>query len=83
MGQFHLKFAESSPNQVGRPWISHVGAGVNLCWCSCQRVGTEGKTLPAIKYQLQELEGSQTAEECWQWRLNKERSRIARVSAHS
>ena len=59
-----------------------VRAGVNLCALALftvQRVGTEGKTLPAIKYQLQEEEeGSQTSEECWHLRLNKERSRIAR-----
>ena len=36
---------------------SHVRAGVNLCALALftvQRVGTEGKTLLAIKYQLQE-----------------------------
>ena len=84
--QFHLKLCRVFPNQLDGAWISHVvrvRAGVNLCALALftvQRVGTEGKTLAAIKYQLQygrtrDPRLLRNVGTCL--RLNKERSRIA------
>ena len=61
------------------------------CWCeSLSAVHAKGSELKEERCRRlsiralkeEEEEGSQTGEECWQWRLNKERSRIARCYVH-